>query len=115
MKKAHTIDISNAAIIPPFWKKEWLHSILGELNLSTMSPQSRALFNISVARVMAINDEFEREQKKAQKRGEKEGAKQAKIEAIEKALKAGKLTIEEIAAYNSVSVNFVLQIKANLK
>lgn len=111
MKNAHTIDISNPLHIPPFWRKEWLQSILSELNLSTMSAQNRALFNISIARVTAINDEFEREQKKAEKRGEKK----AKEEAVEKALKGGKLTVEEIADYNNTTVEFVLKIQSKIK
>ena len=110
MKNAHTIDISDTLNIPPFWQKEWLQNILSELNLSTMSAKNRALFNISLARVMAIQDEFEREQKKAEKRGEKK----AKTDAVEKALKRGKLTAEEIAEDNNVSVSFVLKIQAKM-
>jgi predicted transposase/invertase (TIGR01784 family) len=117
MKKAHTIDISNAAIIPPFWKKEWLQSILEELNLSTMSPQSRALFNISVARVMAINDEFEREQKKAQKAGEKIGIKLGEQLAKEKAIIASLqkgLAVELIADILDVSIAEVLRVQVKM-
>ncbi len=111
MAKAHTINLDQPITIPPFWQKEWLQDVIKELNLSSMSAQNRALFNISVARVMAINDEFERGQKKAKQLG----AKEAKTEAITKALQKNKLTVEEIADYNSVSVAFVLKIQAKMK
>ena len=75
-----------------------------------MSAQNRALFNISVARIMAINDEFERDQKKAEKRG----AKEVRTEVVTKALQRGKLTVEEIADDNGVSVDFVLKIQAKM-
>lgn len=110
MKNAHTIDMSNPLQIPPFWRKEWLQDVIKELNLSTMSAQNRALYNISIARLYAINDEFEHEQKKAEKRG----AQQAKQDAVAKALKGGKLTVEEIAEYNNVSVNFVMKIQSKI-
>jgi predicted transposase/invertase (TIGR01784 family) len=110
MKNAHTIDISNTLNIPPFWKKEWLQSILSELNLSTMSAQNRALFNISIARVMAINDEFEREQKKAEKRGQQK----AREVAVSKSLEKG-LDVELIAEILDVTVNFVLKIKNKIE
>lgn len=111
MANAHTIDISNPLNIPPFWKKEWLQDVIKELNLSTMSAQNRALFNISVARVMAINDEFEREQKKAEKRG----AQQEKEELVKKALLRSKLTPEEIAENFDISLKRVLQIQTKMK
>ena len=110
MANAHTIDLSQPLTIPPFWKKEWLQDVIKELNLSSMSAQNRALFNISVARVMAINDEFEREQKKAKKAG----ANEANRISVEKLLKRGKMTVEEIAEDIGVSTKFVLQIQAKM-
>jgi predicted transposase/invertase (TIGR01784 family) len=115
MSNAHTIDLSQPLTIPPFWKKEWLQDVIKELNLSSMSAQNRALFNISVARVMAINDEFEREQKKAEIRGAKQAKINTQTEAVQKLLKREKLTVEEIAEDIGVSVDFVLKIQAKMK
>ena len=115
MKNAHTIDISDTLNIPPFWQKEWLQNIIKELNLSTMSAKNRALYNISIARTIAIQEEFEREQKKAEKRGAQKERINLQTLAVEKALKRGKLTAEEIAEDNNVSVSFVLKIQAQIQ
>ena len=127
MKNADTIDISKPEQIPHFWKKEWLQDVVKELNLSTMSPMNRALYNISVARLVAINEQFELDMKVVADKTKKEVTesvtkevtesitKELKIKGIEKALKRGKLTIAEIAEDEEVPVAFVLQVKANLK
>lgn len=114
MKNAHTIDISNPVSVPPFWRKEWLQSAIKELNLSTMSPQNRALYSISIGRLMAINEHYEMERKELTKEVTKEVTKDIKTQSIQKALKAGKLTVEEIADYNDVFVEFVLEVKKQM-
>lgn len=134
MKNAHTIDISKPIEVPLFWNKDWLQGVIKELNLSTMSPQNRALYNISIGRLIAINEQNEidrqemrqevreevkeevREEVKEEVREEvKEEVKlDIKAEAIQKALKAGKLTIEEVADYNDVTVEFVLKVKEGM-
>jgi predicted transposase/invertase (TIGR01784 family) len=114
MKNAHTVDISDPVKVPPFWRKEWLQSAIKELNLSTMSPQNRALYSISIGRLMAINEHYEMERKELAKEVTKEVTKDIKTQSIQKALKAGKLTIDEIADYNDVSLEFVLEVKKQM-
>ncbi len=118
MKNAHTIDISNTMNIPPFWRKEWLQGVLNELNLSTMSAQNRALFNISVARVIAINEEWERETKalerKVKRKVTREVTREVTADIVKKLLSAGKLSVEEIAETVSVEIDFVLKIQTEI-
>ena len=45
----------------------------------------------------------------------KETENTVKKEAIEKAIRGGKLSIEEIAEYNDVTADYVMQIKKELK
>ena len=107
MKNAHTIDINDPVKVPAFWRKEWLKGAIKELNERTMSPENRALYNISLGRLMAINEHYEIERR--------ELVKDTKTQSIQKALKGGKLTVEEIADYNDVSVDFVLNIKKEME
>ena len=140
MKNAHTIDIIDPQRIPHFWKKEWLREAIKELNLSTMSPMNRALYNISVARLIAINEQAEIDDKKHKKKLKKEVIQEVKdevtqqvteavtqqvteavtqqvteavkIKAIERLLSLGKLSIQDIADAQDMDVSYVLKIKA---
>lgn len=47
-------------------------------------------------------------------KNEQKRIEEVKIAAIQKAIKSQKLTIEEIADFNDVSVDFVLSIKQKL-
>ena len=67
-----------------------------------MTPEERAYF----ARVTAANAEAVNAEKKR--------IEEVKILAIQKALNRGKLTIEEIAEDNSVSIDFVLEIQRQI-
>ena len=142
MKKAHTIDISNSAEVPAFWQKDWLKGVVNELNLSTMSPQNRALYNISIGRLIAINEQDEIDRREMEKeitskvteevtskvteevtskvteevtsKVTEEVTSKVKIEYIQKLLKLGKMTLEEIADFNEVPIQFVLDIKEEM-
>jgi predicted transposase YdaD len=89
--------------------------------MNEMSPLKHALFNIHIAGVIAANDEFEREQKKAKNEGEKIGKQLgiklgeqlAKEKAIIASLQKG-LAVELIADIQDVSVAEVLRIQLKM-
>jgi len=107
MKTLHTTEPTQ---YPAFWNEEWLKRAIDELDTRKMTPEERAYF----ARVTAANAEaVKAEKQKIQEAREAENVA-VKTEAITKALKRGKLTIEEIAEDSSVSSDFVLEIQRGL-
>lgn len=99
MKTLHTTE---PAQYPAFWNEEWLRRAIDELDTRKMTPEERAIF----ARVTAANAEAVKAEKKR--------IEDVKTAAIQKALGSGKLTIEEIADINDVSIDFVLSVKQQL-
>ena len=107
MKTLHTTQPTQ---YPAFWNEEWLKRAIDELDTRKMTPEERAHF----ARVTAANAEaVKAEKQKIQEAREAENVA-VKTEVITKALKRGKLTIEEIAEDSSVSIDFVLEIQRGL-
>ncbi|GAB4056498.1 Rpn family recombination-promoting nuclease/putative transposase [Spirosoma litoris] len=103
MKTLHTTEPTQ---YPAFWNEEWLKRAIDELDTRKMTPEERAYF----ARVTAANAEAV----KAEKQKIREAVEQKEIEAITKALKGGKLTIEEIAEYIGTSIDFVLEVQRSI-
>lgn len=101
MKTLHTV--TEPIQYPAFWNEEWLKKAIDELDTRKMSPEERFQF----ARITAINAEAVNEEKRK--------IAAVKIEAIKKALLWKKLSIEEIADYNDVSVDFVLYVQNHLE
>ena len=96
MKTLHTV--TEPTQYPPFWNEECLNRAIDELDTRKMTPEERFQF----ARITAINAEAVNAEK------------QRVGEAAKKAIIGGKLTVEEIADYNDVSVNFVLDVQKQL-
>jgi hypothetical protein len=96
MKTLHTTESTQ---YPAFWNEEWLKRAIDELDTRKMTPEERAYF----ARVIAANAEAVK--------AEKMRIEQVRKDAVQKAIKRGKLTVEEIAEDNSVSVDFVLEVQ----
>jgi predicted transposase/invertase (TIGR01784 family) len=95
---------------PQFWNEEWLEVAIKELDTRQMSPEKRMAYEMTVsANALAI----ENENRKIQEAKEAENLA-VKTEVITKALKRGKLTIEEIAEDSGVNVDFVLEIQRGL-
>ena len=69
-----------------------------------------------IERIMEENELMKAEKGQLQDKIEqaKNEAEQAKIKGIKKALKRGKLTVEEIAEDFEVTVDYVLEIKATI-
>ncbi|MEZ0538078.1 hypothetical protein [Fibrella arboris] len=101
-----TLHITEPTQYPAFWNEEWLRRAIEELDTRRMTPEERAYF----ARVTAANAEAV----KAEKQKIQEAEAALKAEAVTNALKRGKLTIDEIAEDNAVSVAFVLDIQRRL-
>jgi predicted transposase/invertase (TIGR01784 family) len=106
MKNAHTIDLDDRAKMPAFWKKSWYDKTMKELNLSKMSAENRLIYELTWARIAAtaMQDELDIKNHDAERNSV----------AIEKALKLGKLTIEEIAEVTGTSIDFVLDVKTKM-
>ena len=101
MKTIHTF--TQPTQFPKFWNEEWLKIAIDELDRRKMTPDERASFEILVAR--------NAEAVKAESRKIKEALASKNIEIIIKALKRDKLSIEEIAEDNGVSVDFVIDLQ----
>jgi predicted transposase/invertase (TIGR01784 family) len=104
MKTIHTV--TQPTQFPKFWNEEWLKIAIDELDRRKMTPDERASFEILVAR--------NAEAVKAESRKIKEALALKNIETIIKALKRGKLSIEEIAEDNEVTVDFVIDLQKKL-
>ena len=96
MKTLHTI--TEPTQYPPFWNEEWLQQAIDELDTRKMTPEERFQF----ARITAINAEAVNAER------------QRVTEAVKKAILGKKLTVEDIADYNDVSVEFVLDVQRQL-
>jgi hypothetical protein len=107
MKTLHTTEHTQ---YPAFWNEEWLKRAIDELDTRKMTPEERAYF----ARVTAANAEAVKAEKQKIREAEEQKEITVKTEAVSKALKGGKLTIEEIADYNGTSVDFVLEIQRQI-
>lgn len=102
-----TIDtVTEPMQFPAFWTEEWLETAIKELDTRAMSPEKRMVYEMTVAaNAVALDNE----QKKIE-----EAELRVKAETVNKSLKRGKLTVEEIAEDSGVSVDFVLEIQRGL-
>jgi predicted transposase/invertase (TIGR01784 family) len=119
MKNAHTIDLNKPREIPHFWKKEYLQEVVKELNLSTMSPLNRALYNIRIAGLIAINEQFEIDMKAERRKMRRELKKEVKAEVKEEVKAEVKEEVkaevkEEVKAEvkEELKAEVILEIKA---
>jgi predicted transposase/invertase (TIGR01784 family) len=110
MKNAHTLDLEDRAKMPAFLKKSWYDKAMKELNLSKMSAENRLIYELTWARLAAtaMQDEIDVKKYHAERTVERNTA------MVEKALKLGKLTIEEIANVADTSIDFVLDVKEKM-
>lgn len=104
MKTIHTV--TQPIQFPQFWNEEWLKIAIDELDSRKMTPDERASFEILVARNA---EAVKNENKKI-----KDAIVNNKIETIRKMLIRGKLSIEEIAEDNAVTLDFVKNIQQKL-
>jgi hypothetical protein len=108
MKTVH--KVTEATQYPRFWNEEWLSKAIEELNTRSMSPEERFHF----ARITAINAEVVYEEKRKIEEAKQEENLLVKTETVTKALKRGKLSIEEIAEDNDVTLEFVIELQKHI-
>lgn len=108
MKATH--KASKPKQFPVFWTEEWLEAAIKELDTRQMTPEKRMAYEMTLsANALAVANE----NKKIQE-AEERAVKDAKVQAVATAINKAKLTIEEIAEYNAVSIDFVLQVQQDL-
>lgn len=109
MKTTH--KASKPKQFPPFWTEEWLEAAIKELDTRQMTPEKRMAYEMTLsANALAVANENKKIQEAEERARETENLI-VKTEAVTKALKRGKLTIEEIAEDSNVSIDFVLEIQ----
>ena len=100
MKTLHKVKTKRQ--FPEFWDEEWLKIAIQEVDRSAMSAEKRFAYEKLIAQnAAAVHDERKK-------------IEAVKTEAVRKALTKAKLTIEEIAEYNDVPVDFVLNVQREL-
>lgn len=105
MKTIHTT--TQLTQFPPFWTEEWLQVAIDELDKRKMTPDERFTYE----RTLAINAEAIR----VVNAQVEEAKLETKKEAIRRALERGRLTADEIAEDNGVSISFVQQLQGELR
>ena len=104
MKNLH--KIKKPIQYPQFWDEEWLNVAIQELDKKTMTTEQRLGYEMAIsANALVVKNK----NKKIQKIEEK-----IKSDSVKITLQKGKLTIEEIAEYNQVTIDFVLDIQNQL-
>jgi predicted transposase/invertase (TIGR01784 family) len=100
MNTLHTVtDIKD---FPKFWSEEWLKKAISEVDLRNLTSEQKLAYEMTIsANVLAVKNETKK-------------IMSVKIEAIKKALKRNKLSIEEIAEDNDVSNDFVIDVQKTL-
>ena len=108
MKTIH--EVAEPTQFPAFWDEEWLQVAIHELDKRALTPEQRLSYEMTIsANALAVKNENKKIEE-AERR--KETA--VKTEAVIKALNGGKLTVEEIAAYNGTSIDFVLEVQRHV-
>ena len=99
-----TVDIlTEPTQYPAFWTEEWLQTAIRELDTRTMTPEERMIYEMTLAtNAVAIQNE-ETKLREAEERTQQV----VKTAMVVKALRRGKLTLEEIAEDCEVALAFV--------
>ncbi|MEA5257222.1 Rpn family recombination-promoting nuclease/putative transposase [Arcicella aquatica] len=101
MKNLHTV--TETSQFPTFWNEEWLKKAISEVDLRALTPEQKLAYEMAIsANALAIKNE----NKKIE-----EAELEVKRMSIQKALKRGKLALDEIAEDNGVSLEFVINIQ----
>lgn len=95
---------------PEFWNEEWLDVAIKELDTKKLTPEQRFAYEMTISKNAVIIRSEEKKIKAAEEKAEKA----IKTESVKKAIQRAKLTIQEIAEDNDVSVDFVLDIQNQL-
>lgn len=124
MKPDHNLDMSFPPLMQPgdvklakppiqypeIWTEEWLQIARNDFDNRIMTSEERYAFE----RILLINTETVYREKRKEERLIAEAISEFKTEAVRKALRRGKLSIEEIAEDNDVPVDYVISLQAEL-
>ena len=106
-KLVYTMKIIHTATqptqFPQFWSEEWLQIAIDELDKRKMTPDERFAYE----RTLAINAEAIRVVNAQVEETRIEAKSETQKEAVLKMLRAGKLTVAEIAEYTNFPVEEV--------
>ena len=103
---------------PQFWNEEWLDVAIKELDTKKLTPEQRFAYEMTISKNAVILRNEEKKIKAAVDKAEEKARESTylaiKTESVKKAIQRAKLTIQEIAEDNDVSVDFVLDIQNQL-
>lgn len=105
MKTLHTV--TDPTQYPTFWTEEWLQLAIDELDKRNMDPEELLLYEMTLSANALV---LKNERKKIDR-----AVTETNTKAVQKALAAGKLSVEEIADYNDVPVAFVLDVQRQMQ
>ena len=107
---------------PQFWNEEWLDVAIKELETKKLTPEQRFAYEMTISKNAVILRSEEKKIKKAvdkaveiaEEKARKSAFLALKTESVKKAIQRAKLTIQEIAEDNDVTIDFVLDIQNQL-
>lgn len=110
MKFAHTYDTRYTADFPKFWGYNWLNPTLARLDQNKMSPEDKALLEMSLITLRMLAEEYKKEVEVVRKAT----TESVNLIRMKKAILNGKLDLEDIADMFDVSVEYVLQVTKSM-
>jgi predicted transposase/invertase (TIGR01784 family) len=96
---------------PQFWTEEWLDNAIKELDTRRFTPEQREQYEM----MLAQSAYFVQKEQTIINEARKDERLLTLRNSIINAIKANKLSVEEIAQYMSVSIDFVLNIKEEIE
>ncbi len=99
---------------PQFWNEEWLDVAIKELDTKKLTPEQRFAYEMTISKNAVILKNEEKKIKAAEEKAKIIAEKNLKTESVKKAIQRAKLTIQEIAEDNDVTIDFVLDIQNQL-
>ena len=103
--------LPNLAERPDVLQEQVFQKLFEAAEIAKFNPTERQLYEDSLKTYRDLKNVIDTARYDAKIEGKIEGRMEQQIESIQKALKYGKLSIEEIAEYSSVTVEFVIAIK----
>ncbi len=112
MKHLHTSD---GITVPPFWGEDWLNKAIDFLDKANMEPEQKSIYEMMVARNVAVDQQIQEEKKAFAKEYAKEVLKEskAKTKKILELKKQAEETEKKLAKRlleRGESIEFILEI-----
>ena len=108
MKTLHTV--TDPSQFPTFWNEKWLKKAISEVDLRAMTPDQKMAYEMVLsANALVVKNE----NKKIKEARETENLA-VKTETVRKMLLADKFSLDEIADFNSIPIDFVIKAQQKL-